>query len=51
MSKDARDKLINSSSLKRPAEPKDIANVALFLASELSSFVTGQVIRADGGIK
>ena len=51
MSKNARDKLINSSSLKRPAEPKDIANVALFLASELSSFVTGQVIRADGGIK
>ena len=51
MSKDARDKLINSSALKRPAEPKDIANVALFLASELSSFVTGQVIRADGGIK
>lgn len=51
MSKDARDKLINSSSLKRPAEPEDIANVALFLASELSSFVTGQVIRADGGIK
>ena len=50
MSKDARDKLINSSALKRPAEPKDIANVALFLASELSSFVTGQVIRADGGI-
>ena len=50
MSKDARDKLINSSALKRSAEPKDIANVALFLASELSSFVTGQVIRADGGI-
>ena len=42
--------VINSSYLKRAAEPKDIANVALFLASELSSFVTGQVIRADGGI-
>ena len=41
---------LNSSALKRAAEPKDIANVALFLASELSSFVTGQIIRADGGI-
>ena len=50
MSHDARDKLINSSALKRAAEPKDIANVALFLASGLSSFITGQVIRVDGGI-
>lgn len=50
MSSEAREKLINSSALKRAAEPKDIANVALFLASELSSFVSGQVIRADGGI-
>ena len=50
MSHETREKLINSSALKRAAEPKDIANVALFLASELSSFVTGQIIRADGGI-
>ena len=50
MSPEARDKLINSSALKRAAEPKEIANVALFLASELSSFVTAQVIRVDGGI-
>ena len=50
MSPEAREKLINSSALKRAAEPQDIANVALFLASELSSFVTGQIIRADGGI-
>ena len=50
MSLEAIKKLINSSALKRVAEPQDVANVALFLASDLSSFVTGQVIRADGGI-
>jgi 3-oxoacyl-[acyl-carrier protein] reductase len=50
MSPTARDKLINSSALKRAANPQDIANVALFLASDLSSFVTGQTIRVDGGI-
>jgi 3-oxoacyl-[acyl-carrier protein] reductase len=46
----AREKLINSSSLKRPAEPEDIANMALFLASNLSTFVTGQILKVDGGI-
>lgn len=46
----ARDKLIASSALKRPAEPQDIANVAVFLASDLSSFVTGQILRVDGGM-
>lgn len=46
----AREKLINSSSLKRAAEPEDIANMALFLASNLSTFVTGQILKVDGGI-
>ena len=50
MSTDARDSLIKSSALKRCAEPQDVANVALFLASDLSLYVTGQVIRVDGGI-
>ena len=46
----AREKLINSSSLRRAAEPQDIANMALFLASNLSTFVTGQILKVDGGI-
>ena len=36
--------------LKRMGKPEEIANVVAFLASDLSSFMTGQVIRVDGGI-
>lgn len=36
--------------LRRGGKPEDVANVALFLASELSSYVTGQVISVCGGM-
>ncbi|MGA2105056.1 MAG: SDR family NAD(P)-dependent oxidoreductase [Methanoregula sp.] len=36
--------------MKRIGNPLDIANTALFLASDKSSYITGQVLRVDGGM-
>ncbi len=36
--------------LRRAGQPQDVANVATFLASELSTYVTGQVINVCGGM-
>ena len=44
------DQLISSISLKRIASTLEIANAALFLASDLSNYVTGQCLRVDGGM-
>jgi len=46
----AKEKLIEKTLLKTAATPQDISNAALFLCSELSSHITGQIINVDGGI-
>lgn len=40
---------VHKTPLKRMATPEDFKGVALFLASDLSAYVTGQVIAVDGG--
>lgn len=40
----------NAAALKKSAKPVDIANSAAFLLSDLSSYITGQVIRVDGDV-
>ena len=42
--------VIENLSLKRFADPNEIADTALFLSSDLSSYITGQTIRVDGGM-
>ncbi|MBK7390302.1 MAG: 3-oxoacyl-[acyl-carrier-protein] reductase [Bacteroidetes bacterium] len=36
--------------LKRGGTPEDVANLVVFLASDMSSYITGQVINVDGGM-
>lgn len=43
-------RLMSKSCIKRKGRTEEVANVLLFLASDMSSYVTGQVIRVDGGI-
>lgn len=45
------EKFASQTMLGRLAKPQEIANVALFLASELSSYITGEVINANGGMR
>jgi NAD(P)-dependent dehydrogenase (short-subunit alcohol dehydrogenase family) len=45
-----RDELIAAIPLRRPGRPEEIAAVVGFLCSERASYITGQVIGADGGL-
>ncbi|MDR2767176.1 MAG: 3-oxoacyl-[acyl-carrier-protein] reductase [Treponema sp.] len=46
----AKEKLLEQIPLKRMGEGADIAKAALFLASDLSAYITGQVLSVDGGM-
>ncbi len=50
LSDDVRAEWCKKIPLRRGGTPDDVANVALFLASDLSAYVSGQVIQIDGGM-
>tara|TARA_B100001778_G_scaffold191375_2_gene157745 strand:+ start:1926 stop:2672 length:747 start_codon:yes stop_codon:yes gene_type:complete len=50
LSQEVVEKWRNAIPLKRGGTPEDVANLCVFLASDLSSYITGQVLNVDGGM-
>ena len=50
LSEEVRTEWAKQIPLRRGGTPEDVANVATFLASDLSSYVSGQTIHCDGGM-
>lgn len=44
------EEIVNTIPLKRVGRPEDIAKAALFLASDMSDYITGQTLMVDGGL-
>lgn len=49
MEKNAEEEMLEDCAMKRLGKPEEIANTVIFLASDASSFINGQIIRVDGG--
>lgn len=50
LSQDTKEQIRGAVPLKRIGTANDVANLAIFLASDLSSYITGEVIKVDGGM-
>lgn len=50
MNEASREAAVAMISLKRMGKPEDIANTAVFLASESAAYITGEIIKVDGGL-
>jgi NAD(P)-dependent dehydrogenase (short-subunit alcohol dehydrogenase family) len=48
-SEEARQKILGRTPMKRLGDPREVAHVVAFLASDASSYITGEVITVDGG--
>ena len=46
----AKEAMLSTVPMQSMGEPEDVANAALFLASEMSAYVTGQVLAVNGGM-
>ncbi len=47
---EVQERYLNEIPLGRPAQPQEVAEVVAFLCSPLSGYITGEVIRVDGGL-
>ena len=50
MTEAAQNEIKKSIPMAKIGTPEDVANLALFLASDMSSYITGEVIKVDGGL-
>ncbi len=50
LSDKAKNEFLKNIPLKRPGTPEDVANAALFLASPMADYISGQVLTVDGGM-